>query len=142
MKLVIGGGARCGKTTLADHLARCNGLPVYHADDLLSLGWREASDAFADVIAFGRDGIYEGVAATRALRKLLARSRARPCTMYVHLNEPFVGLTDQQRTMNIGAETVFRTMIRPLHRRGVTLTSQAEGWILTSLACKGTPIRF
>lgn len=121
MKIVIGGGARCGKTSLAELLAREHGLPVYHADDLIHLGWSEASDAFADVIEYGRDGIYEGVAAVRALRKLLKRTRARPITRYIHLTFPRTSLTEGQRKMNVGIEVVHREIRSRLRDRGVEL---------------------
>lgn len=119
MKIVIGGGARCGKTTLAERMAADLQLPVYHADDLMHLGWSEASDAFADVIAHGRDGIYEGVATVRALRKLMKRSRARPCTRYIHLTTPRVTLTDKQHALNTAVQSVYRELHLPLRARQV-----------------------
>lgn len=121
MKIVIGGGCRCGKTTLAERLARERGLPLYHADDLIHLGWSEASEAFAEVIEHGRDGIYEGVATVRSLRKLMKRSRARPCTLYIHLTVPLVSLTAGQRGMNTAVESVRREVVKPLGARGVEL---------------------
>lgn len=120
MKLVIGGGARCGKTTLAELLSREHGLPVYHADDLLHLGWSGASDAFADVIAHGRDGIYEGVASIRALRKLLRHARpSRPCTRYVHLSQPHLPLTAAQAGMNAAVQSIWRDLAPRLRSCGV-----------------------
>ena len=122
MKLVIGGGCRCGKTTLADVLGELHGLPVYHADELADLDWSAASDAFADVIAYGRDGIYEGVATIRALRKLLRRTppgRVPPCTSYLHLRLPFVALTPAQRAMNAAVDSIWRDVEPRLRARGV-----------------------
>lgn len=119
MKIVIGGGARCGKSTLAELIGRQHGLPVYCSDELIRLGWSEASDAFADVIDFGRDGVYEGVATVRALRKMLLRSLARPCSHYLHLARPRTLLTHGQLTMNYGIETIYRDLASRLRRRGV-----------------------
>lgn len=131
MKIVIGGSTRAGKTTLADQLAFQHGLPVYHSDDLIPLGWSQASDAFADVIAHGRDGIYEGVATLRALRKLLRRPTGRvpPCTSYVHLVHPvipWVHVTPGQRAMNAAIASVWRDMAPRLRARGVSVWCPAE----------------
>jgi len=119
MKLVIGGGTRCGKSTLAEHIGRALRLPVYHADDLIHLGWSEASEAFADVIAHGRDGVYEGVATVRSLRKMMKRPRIRPCTEYVHLSTPMVALTPKQHALNAAIESVYREISPRLRARYV-----------------------
>lgn len=119
MKIVVGGGARCGKTTLAELIGRELDLPVYHADELTNLGWSEASEEFARVIEHGRDGVYEGVATVRSLRKLLKRTRARPCTTYIHLRVPRVELTPKQVAMNHAIESVFREVMARLVARGV-----------------------
>jgi hypothetical protein len=119
VKIVIGGGCRCGKSTLAEALGREHGLPVYRADDLMHMGWSEASDAFADVIAYGRDGIYEGVAAVRAMRKLIKRMGSRPCTRYLHLTRAWTPLTPRQAGLNTAVETVWRDVAPKLRARGV-----------------------
>lgn len=101
-------------------MARDMGLPLYHSDDLIRLGWSEASEVFADCIAWTSRGIYEGVATIRALRKLLARSRVRPCTRYLHLVHARENLTRGQALMNQGLQTMWLRDVRgPLIARGV-----------------------
>ncbi len=119
MRIVIGGGSRCGKTTLADKLGNEQGLSVWHSDDLIEMGWSEASAAMAEMIGGSEEGIFEGVAATRALRKLLEASKDKPCDIYIHLTSPYEQVSKGQATMNKGVDTVFSEIRTQLHARGV-----------------------
>lgn len=79
-RIVILGGPRTGKTTLAERIAAeveqrharagTSHGPVRHTDDLIHLGWSEASQHVADEwLTQPGPWIIEGVAVTRALRK-------------------------------------------------------------------------
>lgn len=118
-KIVIGGGCRCGKTTAAKKMGADLGLPVFHSDDLIGLGWEKASTVFAETIRREPCGVFEGVAASRALRKLIVDSDAKPCDVYVRLSEPFEELSSGQAAMNKGEATVFDGIRYELEHRGV-----------------------
>lgn len=123
--IAIIGGPRTGKTTAAARLAEASGMSVYSSDDLISLGWSQASDAVAEQIKEARahfGGVFEGVAVVRALRKLLKQSPERPVDAVIVLLDPHVDLTDGQRTMAEGTRTIVREVLGPLMARGVDVT--------------------
>ena len=118
--IVIAGGPRTGKTTLA---AELGGL-VLCTDDVMSLGWSEASqrashwfDGDADVV--------EGVAVPRALRKWLARNpHGKPCERVIWLAVPRQALSDGQERMRKGCVTVWSEVKPELIRRGVMVETR------------------
>jgi SPP1 gp7 family putative phage head morphogenesis protein len=130
-RLAILGAPRAGKTTTALELGRRLGLPVHHADDLIALGWSEASDTLARSIAAagsdgpGSDGIWEGVAVVRALRKLLAQSPDKPVEQVLVLRAPHVPLSPGQQRMAAACETVLREIEPELRARGVEFVDDA-----------------
>lgn len=126
LKIVIGGGCRCGKTTLSERVAKRFGLELYHSDDMIGLGWSNASDAFAQLIVSKASGVFEGVACTRALRKLMAATDGRPCDVYVHMIEPHVALSRGQLAMNKGVDTVFEEIRAELTNRGVMVRNACD----------------
>lgn len=117
MRLVIGGGPRTGKTTLA----RNQGLIVKHTDDVMHMGWSEASDEVShwfDVASYA--WCIEGVAVARALRKWLARNpKGTPCDKIIWCRTTFVPTTPQQDAMAKGCEKVFEEICYRLEKRGV-----------------------
>lgn len=119
MRIAIIGSPRAGKTTLALDLGRAMAYPVLHADDLIALGWSEASDELARVLTAASDIIVEGVAVVRALRKMLAASREPPVERCFALEEPLQPLTRGQVAMLRGCATVLRDVEPELRRRGV-----------------------
>lgn len=127
MRIVILGGPKTGKTTLANHLAlggtftdgrtgpgRTRGpgaKAVRHTDDLIHLGWSEASQHVADEwLNAPGPWIIEGVAVARALRKWRDAHPGEPPPVdrVIRLTVPHVALTPGQRTMTRGEETVWR----------------------------------
>lgn len=119
MRIVIGGGPRTGKTTLADQ-----SFPpelVRHTDDLIDLGWSEASEAAAAWMAEPGPWVIEGVAAVRALRKALEASPEAPCDKLVWLRHPHEVLVKGQASMMKGCETVLAQIVDELERRGVVI---------------------
>jgi len=120
-RIAIVGGPRVGKTTAARALAVRHGLPVRHADDLIPLGWSEASTRLAGDIGAAQGGIFEGVSVVRALRKLLDASDARPVEAVVILREPHETLSAGQAAMQAGHDRVLDEIRPELERRGVAI---------------------
>jgi uridine kinase len=126
-RIVIAGGARCGKTTLAAHVL--DTWPeigaVRHTDDLLGKAdWSEASEEVATWMARPGPWLIEGVSAVRALRKALQRlPDQKPCELVFYLDRPLVDLTKGQATMNKGVSTVFEEIRAELLHRKVLLLS-------------------
>lgn len=118
-RIAIVGAPRAGKTTQALELGARLGLPVHHSDDLIQLGWSEASDALAQQIAATDHAIFEGVAVVRALRKLLTSSPDRPVDQVLVLRKSRVGLNDGQARMAVACETILREILPALQSRGV-----------------------
>jgi hypothetical protein len=122
-RLVIAGGPRTGKTTLARALGsgRMAHAIVRHTDDLIAThDWSAASEAVS--LWFDEPGpwIVEGVATPRALRKWLQRrSSMSPCDAVVWLAYPWDVLDPGQERMRKGCLTVMAAIQPELERRGV-----------------------
>lgn len=124
MRILITGGPRTGKTTMAGKLGAELDIPVRHTDDLVGqLSWSEASEEIAKVwLADPRPVIIEGVALPRALRKwLAAHPEGKPADKIIYLSVPHVRLTDGQVAMTKGVATVWREVVPELLRRGVEI---------------------
>ena len=107
-RIVVAGWPRCGKTTLATKLSEAHGWPVHHLDSLAHLGWSEASAAAVELLERPGPWIVEGVAAGRALRKWRAlRGDTVPVDAVYYLSTPYVSLSDGQRRMGLGCDTVW-----------------------------------
>lgn len=121
-RIVITGGPRTGKTTLATHLSTHLRAPVAHTDSITNVGWSQASLTVAAWFTGPEAGpwIVEGVVAPRALRKWLAHhDTGTPCDVVYWLAKPFVELSKGQLAMTVGIETVFSQIEKELIRRNV-----------------------
>jgi hypothetical protein len=136
-RICIAGGPRTGKTTLAGKLqadfigerrawldveALRAAMPVRHTDDLIDLGWSDASAAAA--LWFDDPGpwIVEGVAVPRALRKwLAAHPEGKPCDVVHWLEEPMDLRSKGQIAMGKGCATVWEEIHDALTERGVRI---------------------
>lgn len=128
MRVAIIGGPRTGKTTLAKEMHRDTGWVLRQTDDLVSLGWSEASQYAADHYFRGSELIVEGVAVPRALRKWLeANPQGAPVDRVVTLWEEKVPRTKGQETMAKGVETVWRGIVGELRLRGVEVVDGDSG---------------
>jgi SPP1 gp7 family putative phage head morphogenesis protein len=125
-RIAIVGAPRAGKTTLALELGKQLGMSVQSSDDLIPLGWSEASSELADRIAAADSGIFEGVAVIRALRKLLERSRDKPVDHLLVLHMPHERLTSGQAAMAAGVRTVLQATLPTLIARGVEVYHDAD----------------
>jgi SPP1 gp7 family putative phage head morphogenesis protein len=120
-RIAIVGPPRAGKSTLSEQLATMLRAPVVHADHYAYLGWSQASDALADRMLAG-PAIFEGVAVSRALRKVLARtprSARPPVDAVIVLGTPLEPLEHGQRVMALGHDRVLSEVLPELVRRGV-----------------------
>jgi len=130
-RIVILGGPRTGKTTLARQMIEGgagDGMGVsLHADDLIDLGWSEATQRIADSW-FNEPGpwIIEGVALSRALRKWREAhpGEAPPVDRVIRLTTPHVELTKGQAAMAKGEETVWQEIAGWLLGEGVAINDE------------------
>lgn len=118
VRLVIAGGPKTGKTTLANTMS----ADVLHTDDLIGLGWVSARDAIAARLGPDAPAVIEGVQAVRGLRQWLREHpEGRPCDELIWLERPKVARTEGQAIMARGIETVLREIEPELLRRGVRI---------------------
>ena len=140
MRIVIAGIPRAGKSTLADQLRTELGYELLRTDNLISMGWSEASAKAAEWMLERRGPwIVEGVAAIRALRKALAAGPDKPCEKLFWLSSPFVELTPGQRTMGKGAETVLHEIEPDLRARGVLFIANGAGAVVQARPSSRVP---
>lgn len=124
MRIVIAGGCRTGKTTFAKEAGLTIGVRPMCTDDLVGLGWSQASEHASYWLDLPGPWIVEGVAAVRALRKWLERTpskTAKPCDVLYWLTRAQVPLKAGQDSMNKGCETVWREIKDRLEERGVVV---------------------
>lgn len=125
VRIAIIGSPRAGKTTYATNLGAKLGLPVHSSDDVIGLGWWQASAEVARLIQL-TPGIYEGVTVVRALRKMLLASTEKPVDQCVVLSRPRVVLTEAQDAMRKGCGTILRHIEPELIQRGVEMVYDPE----------------
>jgi broad-specificity NMP kinase len=128
-RIVIVGGPRTGKTTLAFALATERQIRVIrHTDSLIDThDWGSASTTAAHWFDATGRWIVEGVAAVRALRKWLDRhcgDRLVPCDEVITLWHPRVSLSPGQETMAKGVRTVWDEVLPRLVSRGLRHTNR------------------
>lgn len=98
-RVAVVGAPKTGKTTLT---AQVTDRPVIHADDLIPLGWSEASAELAQKCnAIAGPMCVEGVSVPRALRKGLRVDAV------LLLSQPFTPHTPGQAAMAKGVRTVW-----------------------------------
>lgn len=125
MRIAIVGGPRTGKTQAARAVALATGLPLVSTDDFIAMGWSQASQHVADMLADGAPRVVEGVAVARALRKALRdRPDERPIDRLVILTVPKVEQTDGQRVMASGIDTVLDEILGELQALGVVVVQE------------------
>jgi hypothetical protein len=120
-RVIIGGGPRVGKSTLARRLS-AGGRLVRCTDEAAEMGWSEASENVATWLDAPGPWIVEGVAVARALRKwLAAHPTGAPCDVLYWSTAPRADRTPGQVTMGKGCETVLAEIRFELLARGVTI---------------------
>lgn len=137
-RIVITGGPRTGKTTLAGRLCETDGSQVRHTDDLVEqlkhLGkdaWSAGSAEVAKWLGEPGPWIIEGVSVSRALRKWREQHPGEPPPVdrVIFLSEPYETLSKGQASMAKGVETVHAEIDSWLAEHGVTTEriARAEG---------------
>lgn len=122
IELAIVGPPKSGKTTLAG-----DGEGVRHTDDLIELGWSEASEKASYWFDEPDVRVVEGVAVLRAARKWMRRNpEGRPFHRLVYLSRPRVPLTRGQRSMGAAIQNMLIDLGTELLRRGVHIDEDPE----------------
>jgi hypothetical protein len=117
--VVLAGGPRAGKTTLAEALGTDPDRTVRGSDALAELEWSESSLVASKWFDEPGPWLFEGVVMPRALRKWLARNPdGRPADLIVWINDPVVERNRGQHVMALGCNTVWREIRPELVRRG------------------------
>lgn len=124
MRVAILGAPKTGKSTYAAKRAAVSGGPVRHTDDVIKMGWSEASAHVSEWFDAPGPWIVEGVAVARALRKWLERNATgRPVDeLILTTNPPFCAHSPGQASMAKGIDTVLDEILPALERRGVKVT--------------------
>lgn len=109
-RLIIAGGPQTGKTTLSHEIA--SGRRVRHTDDLIDEGWSKSSDDARQWIREPGEWVIEGVAAVRAIRKILREDKVLPVDVVLYLTGPYADLDKGQRAMTTGCKTIWGGIVR------------------------------
>ncbi len=120
MKIAIAGSPKAGKTTFSKEL---KGI-IKHTDDLIPLGWSEASELISFWFDEKEVDVVEGVAVLRALRKWLKRNKEnkeKPVEKILYFSTPYLKLTPGQERMAKGNMTVWEEIKSELEERGVKI---------------------
>jgi len=97
-RIVILGGPRCGKTTLANKLNRL----TFHTDDFKFPHLQESGAAVVQWFARPGPWVIEGVVAILALQEWMRMYEVAPCDCVLAMWTPVVKLTpDQIRMFNL-----------------------------------------
>ncbi len=122
-RIIIVGGPRTGKSTLAVRLGERHDIPVRFGDSLIDTHeWSEASEEVSRWLDEKGPAIIDGVVAARALRKWLARNpEGHPDFTVVFLRDNIQVQSPGARAMAKGVETVWREIEPELRRRGVEI---------------------
>lgn len=127
-RVVIAGGPRTGKSTLAVRAGERNQVPVRHADSLVGVKqWSDASDEVARWLDEPTPWIVEGVSTPRAIRKWLAANPDKKLdATVIYLRDPIQVRSKGQVAMAKGVHTVWREIRPELAARGVQIVERDQ----------------
>lgn len=116
-RVAIAGGPGSGKSSMARKLG--NGS-ARSTDDVMDLGWSQASEEAARWFSEPGELLVEGVAVPRALRKWLqVNPTGRPVDRLIYLDLAHIERTPDQDAMAKGVLTVMLEIVEELEERGV-----------------------
>ena len=116
-RMVVAGGPRAGKSTLASAIAGAH--KIHDGEELVGLEWSAGSEHASHWFDEPGPWICENVAMPRALRKWLARNpTGLPADLIIWANEPVVPRSRGQHVMALGCETVWNEIRGELIERG------------------------
>jgi len=119
VRLLITGGPKTGKTTLANNFKGC---PVYHTDDLIELGWSEQSRQIMRWLNKPDPWVIEGVAIVRSLRKWLRfNEEGLPFDHLIYLTRALTDRTTGQNAMDAGTRTIWHEIAPVVSFRAAAL---------------------
>lgn len=122
-RVLIAGGPRVGKTTLANKLVGSGliGGPLRHTDSLIPMfAWSDLSSHVATWFDLQGPWVIEGVAVGRALRKWLqAHPVGAPADIIYWSSQPYIPLIGGKKAMWKGVNTVWNEIKPELLRRNV-----------------------
>lgn len=129
MKIIICGGPKTGKTSLAKGISINKSIPIRHTDDLiLTHKWGEDSDEVEKWINEPGDFIIEGVTAHRGLRKWFinhAHPNQEPNIELIYvMNTPHTTLTREQEIMRKGFATQWAAMLPTIRGRQIPVVQR------------------
>lgn len=118
-RLLICGGSRCGKTTLAREID----LHARSTDVLAAeYEWSQQSEIIAAWLSIPGPWTIEGCAASRGLRKWLAAvDLGKPCDRIVRMTTPMCDRTAKQASMSKAEATIWAGIEPEIKRRGVQI---------------------
>ncbi len=118
MRILIAGGPRSGKSTLGRKLAAEHHVEYRCTDELIPMGWSEASEAVTKWFERSDGWLIEGVAVPRAIRKWFRSHKDKPADVCYWLGAPRVELSPGQNAMAKGCRKVWDEVVRDLERSG------------------------
>lgn len=123
MRLMITGGPKCGKTTLAAKLWIQYGFTVRHTDDVINrIHWSTTSDTVVKWLDEPGPWIIEGVAGLRALRKWFAQnSIGIPADKVIWMDRPMHSRTVRQEALAKGCLSIWNEVKPMLLAAGVSV---------------------
>lgn len=122
MRLIIAGGPKRGKTTLAHQIGDSCDIPIYSTDSLIaSHDWSAASYEVMKWFSRPDEWIIEGVAVPRAIRKWFRDKSAAPCDVAIWIPEPVAHCTNQQAEMARRCKAVWFRVLPSLRLRKVEI---------------------
>jgi dephospho-CoA kinase len=132
MRILIIGGPKTGKTTLANKLAVEMPASVRYTDSVMGLGWSEASAEVATWFDEPGPWIIEGVAVPRALRKWMKNNPGErpPVDKIIGCDGAFQELTPGQQSMTKGVDTVMKEIVAPLAAAGIAFEHRRKGEVV------------
>ena len=122
-RVILAGGPRTGKSTLAIRAGERFGREVHFGDALIDqMEWSDCSQEVSEWFDKSGDWIIEGVVTPRALRKWFARNPGKKLdATIVWMNAPIQVRSKGAEGMAVGVNTVWAEIIDRINADGITV---------------------